>query len=62
MEMLRYPVLLFLIIHTTLPKRYGKYLVHFSAHGDHCVMACRADDVSGQYVLLLCISIGYKVH
>ncbi|XP_013413466.1 WD repeat-containing protein 35-like [Lingula anatina] len=38
--------------------KYVKNLLSISACGDYCCLATRADDVSGQYVLVLCNSIG----
>ncbi|XP_074656125.1 WD repeat-containing protein 35-like isoform X2 [Tubulanus polymorphus] len=38
--------------------KYVKHLLSITASGDFCCLATRADDVSGQYVLVLCNSIG----
>ncbi|XP_070533961.1 WD repeat-containing protein 35-like isoform X2 [Ptychodera flava] len=38
--------------------KYVKNLISVTAYGDHCVLATRADDTTGQYVLVLCNSIG----
>ena len=41
--------------------RYTKYVKKLStihAGGEHCVLSTTADDNSGQYILILCNSIG----
>ncbi len=38
--------------------KYVKSLISISACGDFCCLATRADDAGGQYVLVLCNSIG----
>ncbi|XP_031567757.1 WD repeat-containing protein 35-like isoform X2 [Actinia tenebrosa] len=38
--------------------KYVRNLMSVSAFGDHCVLATKADDSSGQYVLVLCNAIG----
>jgi len=35
--------------------------MNIAAAGDHCVLSTRADDVSGQYVLILCNAIGTPI-
>jgi hypothetical protein len=41
--------------------KFIKNLIGIAAAGDHCVMSTRADDVSGQYVLILCNAIGTPI-
>ena len=41
--------------------KYVKQLLTIRAAGEHCVFATRADDDSGQYVLILCNAIGSPV-
>lgn len=38
--------------------KYVRNLLSITASGDHCVLATRADDSSGQHVLVLCNAIG----
>jgi len=38
--------------------KYVKKLMAIRAHGDMCVLATKADDNSGQYILILCNAIG----
>ncbi|XP_022083410.1 WD repeat-containing protein 35-like [Acanthaster planci] len=38
--------------------KYVRNLISVTAYGDHCVLATRADESMGQYVLVLCNSIG----
>eukprot|EP00164_Ancoracysta_twista_P003121 GFYU01004159.1.p1 GENE.GFYU01004159.1~~GFYU01004159.1.p1 ORF type:complete len:1174 (+),score=402.74 GFYU01004159.1:102-3623(+) len=41
--------------------KYVKKLLMIRAHGDHCVLATKADDNSGQYILIVCNAIGSPV-
>lgn len=41
--------------------KYVKKLVSIRAGGDMCVLATRSDDSSGQFILILCNSIGTPV-
>ncbi|XP_038051534.1 WD repeat-containing protein 35-like isoform X4 [Patiria miniata] len=38
--------------------KYVRNLISVTAYGDHCVLATKADESTGQYVLVLCNSIG----
>jgi WD repeat-containing protein 35 len=35
--------------------------MHVRAGGDHCVLATRTDDSSGQFILILCNAIGSPI-
>eukprot|EP00050_Salpingoeca_kvevrii_P018636 m.76510 g.76510 ORF g.76510 m.76510 type:complete len:1153 (+) comp8114_c0_seq1:167-3625(+) len=41
--------------------KYVKNLTGINASGDHCVLTTKADDNSGQFVLILCNSIGTPI-
>ena len=41
--------------------KFIKNLINIAAAGDHCVLSTRADDVSGQFVLILCNAIGTPI-
>jgi hypothetical protein len=36
-------------------------LMHVRAGGEHCVLATRTDDSSGQFILILCNAIGSPI-
>jgi len=38
--------------------KYVKNLISITACGDYCCLATRADEMTNQYVLVLCNSIG----
>eukprot|EP00741_Cyanophora_paradoxa_P024440 tig00022075_g23597.t1 len=49
---------------TKTDERYVKYvkkLIAIQAAGEHCVLATKADDASGQHILILCNAIGSPV-
>ena len=41
--------------------KYVKKLISIHAAGENCVLATQAEDVPGQYVLILCNAIGSPV-
>jgi hypothetical protein len=41
--------------------RYVKKLMLVRGGGEHCVLATRTDDQSGQFILILCNAIGSPV-
>ena len=41
--------------------KFIKNLMNIAAAGDHCVLSTKADDVSGQFVLILCNAIGTPI-
>lgn len=41
--------------------KYVKNLIGIAAGGDHCILSTRADDNSGQHVLILCNAMGTPV-
>lgn len=41
--------------------KHIKYLMGMAASGEHCVLAVRTDDGSGQFGLIICNAIGTPV-
>eukprot|EP00730_Choanoeca_flexa_P001723 TRINITY_DN10757_c0_g1_i2.p1 TRINITY_DN10757_c0_g1~~TRINITY_DN10757_c0_g1_i2.p1 ORF type:complete len:1157 (+),score=402.04 TRINITY_DN10757_c0_g1_i2:149-3619(+) len=41
--------------------KYVKNLINIAALGDHCILCTKADDNTGQYVLILCNSLGTPI-